>query len=116
MKRVPLSILITGFVFIATGIVGIAYHAADFIPQAELVWVLVVRLLAIIGGVFLLRGANWARWLLIAWLGYHAFLSISHPIAELVIHCAILTGVAYVLFRPRASQYFRKATQESAHH
>ncbi len=65
MNKRPLSIIIVGCGFIACGILGIAYHAAEFNPkapfEADLVLGLLVRLLAILGGIFLLRGANWAR-------------------------------------------------------
>ena len=104
-------VILTGWLFIVAGVIGLGYHATEFNPQAafdiDLALVLLIRFLAIVGGVFVLRGANWARWLLVIWIGYHVILSASHSVSELVIHCAILGGVAYVLFRPQSSQYFR---------
>jgi len=41
------------------------YHLAEFKAhpfQNDILWVSLVRLLAIVGGVFMLRGHNWARW------------------------------------------------------
>jgi hypothetical protein len=54
--------------------VGLVYHASELKPglnfyNALLVWV--VRALAIIGGIYALRGRNWARRLLIVWMAYH---------------------------------------------
>lgn len=70
VKNRPLTVTFVGWLFIAVGTMGFAYHATEFKIQAplnyDLVWVQFVRLLAIVGGVFLLRGANWARWLLLS--------------------------------------------------
>ena len=111
MKRRPLSVTIIACLFIAAGVVGLAYHAGDFRtrPPLEYAFVCFVRLLAIIGGVFILRGRNWARWLLLAWIAYHVVLSAFHELSGLVVHAVLLVVVAYFLFRPRASAYFRRA-------
>ena len=65
MKKRPLSVAIVGWLFVAVGIVGFAYHVMDLRAagpfDAELVAVLFVRLLAIVGGAYVLRGADWAR-------------------------------------------------------
>jgi hypothetical protein len=96
----------------AVGVVGLAYHATEFNVQRpldyDLVLVCFVRLLAILSGVFMLRGRNWARWLLLVWLAYHVALSAFHSLAGFVIHSVLLAVVAYVLFRPQASAYFQK--------
>jgi hypothetical protein len=97
------------FVFIGAGFVGLAYHAtewlADGIRRTEL-WALVLRALAVVCGVFLLRGQGWARWLAIAWLAYHVALSTVHSVSETVMHTVLLAVIAYVLFRADASGYF----------
>jgi hypothetical protein len=33
-------------------------------------------------GVFMLRGLNWTRWILVAWVGYHFFQSLAHTQRE----------------------------------
>ena len=108
----PISVTAIGWLFIATGIVGFVYHASEALHpfSSELVWIELVRLLAIVGGVFLLRGRSWARWLLIAWMTYHVVLSIFHSPFELLVHVVVLAGVAWLLFRPDASAYLRGAT------
>jgi hypothetical protein len=55
----------------------------------------------------MLRGKNWARWLLVFWLGYHVALSVLHPPFALVLHSLLFAAVLYFLFRPQASVYFR---------
>ena len=66
-------------------------------------------LLAIIGGVFTLRGRNWARWLCAVWMGGHVILSLFHSRWELLVHSLLFAAVLYVFFRPAASAYFRDA-------
>jgi hypothetical protein len=106
-------VVVVGWLFVAMGTVGFVYHAMEFRAQGPIeqgfFWVLALRLLAIVGGVFVLRGANWARWLLAAWLAYHVVLSAWHSLSEVIVHAAFLAIVAYVFFRARASGFFRKA-------
>lgn len=107
----PRSITVVGSLFVATGVVGIAYHATELNTQrlfeGDTVWVLFVRLLAIVAGAFILRGANWARWLALAWIAYHVVLSALHSVSETVAHVVLLVATGYVLLRPWASAYFR---------
>lgn len=109
----PRSVTAIAYLFVAAGVFGLAYHAADIDPRGpfdyRLAWVLVVRLLAIVAGVFLLRGANWARWLAIAWIGYHVALSALHSWVDTAVHAVLLAGIAYVLLRPPVAAFFRGA-------
>ena len=115
MRR-PLSITLVACLFIAAGGVGLAYHAGDFRDGLTLENALVslVRLLAVVGGVFLLRGHDWARWLLLAWLAFHVVLSAFHNTAELAMHTALLVVIGSLLLRPKAAAYFRPAPLDSA--
>jgi hypothetical protein len=65
-----------------------------------------IRLLAVVGGVFVLRGCNWARWLLVAWMALHIGISLFHSPLEAAMHVVIFAGLAFLLFRPTASKYF----------
>lgn len=106
----PRSVTVIGWLFIAAGIVGLVYHATELKTSGslddEVVWVLFLRLLAVIGGVFMLRGADWARWLMLAWIAYHVVLSAFHSWSDTAVHAALLAGVAYLLLRPEARAYF----------
>jgi len=110
-KKRPRSVTVISCLFIAAGVIGFAYHATEFRVQGpfqyELAWVIFVRLLAIVGGVFALRGANWARWLLLVWIAYHVGVSALHSLSELMMHGVLFVVVAYVLLRAQASAYFR---------
>src|SRR2546426_4292958 len=118
MNKRPRSITVISWIFIAAGVIGLSYHATEFKPQRpfqyDVVWVCLVRLLAIACGVFMLRGRNWARWLLLIWIAYHVILSGVHSLFQLVVHGLLFAVVAYFLFRPRASAYFRGARPGNA--
>jgi uncharacterized membrane protein len=111
MNNRPHAVSVLSWVFIATGVVGLAYHFTGFnaqLPfQYEILWIALVRLLAIVCGVYMLRGRNWARWLTVVWIAYHVVLSAFHTLSELAIHTLLLVVSAYILFRPRATEYFR---------
>jgi hypothetical protein len=116
MPRRPLSITIISWIFIAVGCVGLVYHLSprhigELQPRAfpyKLIGVSAVRMLAIVAGVFMWRGANWARWLAVIWLAYHVVLSAFHSISQLAMHGVLLAVITYFLFRPRASAFFRQ--------
>ena len=113
MKKRPLSITLISWLFLAAGVVGVAYHATEFKAQRpfdyELIWVCFVRLLAILFGAFMLRGRNWARWGLIVWIAAHVVLSVFHSLFELIIHGLLFAVIACFLFRPQASAFFQGA-------
>jgi len=118
VNKRPLSVTIIAWVFVAAGVVGLAYHATEFKTarpfENDAVWVCLVRLLAIVAGAFLLRGHNWARWLSIVWMAWHVGLSVFHPWSELIVHASLLVVIACFLFRPRASAYFRAARTKAS--
>jgi len=118
MKKRPLSITIISWLFVGAGIIGLAYHATEFKAgrpfQYDVLWVCLVRFLAILCGVFILRGSNWARWLLLVWIAFHVVLSAFHSLIELAVHSLLLAVIGYFLFRPQASAYFRGARHGNA--
>ena len=69
--------------------------------------VLALSLLAVVGGAFLLRGRDWARWLSMAWIAFHVGVSFFHSMREVAVHALFLVVFAVVLFRPAANHYFR---------
>ena len=111
MKR-PVAVTIIGWLFILAGTVGFIYHARELNIQDpfanDSVWVELVRLLAVAGGILTLRGSNVGRWLLIAWMAYHVILSFFHPFSELIVHLIVLAAVAYGLFHRRSGDFFRR--------
>jgi hypothetical protein len=116
MTKRPLSVTIIAWIFIAAGIVGIAYHATEInihdLLGNDVLLALFVRLLAIVGGIFLLRRINWGRSLLIVWLAYHVVLSYFHSLPQMLMHAALLAVIAYFLFRPNVNAYFARKNTE----
>jgi hypothetical protein len=107
----PRAITIIAWIFIAAGSIGFLYHLSEFSTLAasarlEAAWVCLVRVLAVIGGGFMLRGFNWARWLLAAWMAYHVVLSIFHSPAELLMHVLLFGILGYFLYRSQTSAFF----------
>ena len=111
MNKRPLTVILISCLFMAAGTMGIIYHAADLKQIAtnpEVIWIFALRLLAIVGGVFALRGANWARWLLVAWIDYHVVISFFHTSTEVIMHAVVMIITLVALFNPKANIYFRK--------
>jgi hypothetical protein len=120
----PRSITLIGWIFIAVGAVGLlkdvvplvvpggARHLAALRAQglAELGPAWGSSLLAMIGGAGLLRGANWGRWLLAAWMGFHIVLSALHTSEQLLVHLALFAPMAYLMFfRPQSQEQVGRA-------
>ena len=109
MKR-PWAVTILGLLFIVAGSVGLFYHVTQERLSWELALISLLRLLAIVGGIGLIRGHNWARWLAVSWLAVHVVSSAFHSMEQMAAHGVLLVIVAYFLFKDRASEYFRPAT------
>jgi uncharacterized membrane protein len=105
MKR-PLTVTILGCLFIAVGLVGLLYHLTERPPDRWIVVISLIRILAIVGGIFLIKGHNWARWLLLAWLALHVGISSFHSLSETVAHAVLLIVIGYFLLTSPVSKYF----------
>jgi len=113
IKKQPVSITILGWLYILVGVLGTAAHYEDFRMHKpilnEFVWITVLGAAAVVAGISMLKGRGWARWLALAWIASHVVISAFHPLQELIIHCALLVLFSYLLFRPRAREYFSAA-------
>lgn len=108
----PIPVVVVSALFILTGILGIVTHINDFrnpnIAAPELVWALIVRLLAVVCGILLLNKIKWARWLAIVWLLYHIVISVFNSASEAISHIVILVIVHILLFLPISVAYFKR--------
>ncbi|HEV3149311.1 MAG TPA: hypothetical protein VGY94_00070 [Acidobacteriaceae bacterium] len=110
----PISVTILACVYLAVGLGGFVAHFRELLAgHPDAVAIEVTELTAIVCGVFLFRGQNWARWLALAWIAFHVVLSAFHAIPELAIHAVFCAVFAWVLFRPEAARYFRGARVEA---
>ena len=106
----PLSVTIVACVYLLVGIGGFAAHFNTLLSRNgfpyEGVSIETTELVALIAGIFLLRGQNWARWLALAWIAFHVVLSYG-KFGEFAIHCVSCAVIAWALFRSGAGEYFR---------
>jgi hypothetical protein len=117
MNKRPRSVTVLSCLMIAVGAVGLARDVAEFNPeqpfQYDHAWIWLIHFTAIICGVFMLRGRNWARWIVLAWMAFHVIVGGLHSWNGLVTHALLFAMVAYVLFCPQATDYFRAASSEA---
>jgi len=110
MNRRPIAVTVVAWVYVAAGILSIVHHASELKATSPFdggpIGRCLIGLLAVVGGAFMLRGWNWARWLSILWLFGHVVLSAFHPLPELIMHTVLLVGFTLMLFQPCASAYF----------
>jgi hypothetical protein len=52
---------------------------------------------------------------LLIWMAYHVILSALHSVFELITHSLLFAVIAYLLYRPRVSAYFRDRRAGTAH-
>lgn len=113
MKNRPLPVIVVAILFILTGCVGFVYHIKDlFEPShvlSEVIWVLALRILAVVCGVLLLYRVNWARWLALAWMLFHVIIGALNSTSEMIAHIIFLVVIAVLLFLPVSSKYFKQA-------
>jgi uncharacterized membrane protein len=111
MNKRPLSVTLISYLLVAVGIIELGFLFSQFNFHRPVhyddVLVGVVRLAAIVCGVFMLRGSNWARWLAIAWLVFHVGVSAFGSVREMIAHSLFLVVIAYFLLRPDANRFFR---------
>lgn len=90
--------------------IGFVYHFNESLASpASDIWVEPTELVAVICGAFMLRGHNWARWTAIGWIAFHVILSAFIGFLECAVHALLCAVIAWLLFRPAASRYFRPA-------
>ena len=112
MPKRPLSITLLSLLLIAMGIGGIAINLSALKPphlfDTMNIVILLVRLFGIACGIFLIRGHDWARWSTLAWIASHVAIGFLNSVQKGVAHCVILVLIAWILFRPQATAWFRK--------
>ena len=110
IKR-PVTVLIVSCLYIAVGAIGFVYHFPQLVAfERYSVWIELTELLAILCGVFMLAGRNWARWLALVWMAFHV--AISFPVlGRAGIHFLFFAVIAWILFRSDARQYFSRARE-----
>jgi hypothetical protein len=105
-RKRPFQVTVLGWLFIAVGTVSTAYHLWKSPLDRWTVPILVVGIIAIVAGGFSLRGARWARWVVVGWLAFHVVVSALNSVADAVPHLVLLLVVGYFLLGPPTAKYF----------
>ncbi|MGB9402589.1 MAG: hypothetical protein WCA98_03550 [Candidatus Acidiferrales bacterium] len=108
----PLSVTILGGLFIVVGLASSVSHLLQGPLDRWIILILVVNIIAIVGGVFLLIGHGWACWLMLAWLSFHVIVSAFHSVSQTIAHVVLLLVISYFLLARPASKYFQSAPSE----
>jgi hypothetical protein len=110
MKARPVLITILGWMLLLVGALEFAEHAAKirWPLTADGVGVPLFELVILACGVFLLRGQAWARWLAVAWVGFHVIVSSLHSAVAGILHGLIFLTFAWLMFRPEVNAWFRR--------
>lgn len=115
MKARPLSITIIGWLFMLFGCIALlsgllpftGANKAQLIAEFKQHWMVhLSRVAAVVSGLFMLRGHNWARWMLVAWIVFHIVIGALHGWIQFLTHVAIFSVILFFLFRRKASEYF----------
>jgi hypothetical protein len=118
MKSRPLSITIIAWLFTLFGSIALLSgllpladaNKAQLLAEFKTHWMVhLSRLAQIVGGLFMLRGHNWARWLLVAWIVFHIVVGALHGWVQFLTHVVIFSVILFFLFRPRVNEYFARS-------
>jgi hypothetical protein len=113
LRKRPFEVTVSGWLFVALGIFATVFQLSHGRLDHWMIVIVLEEFVAIAAGVFLLRGARWARWLALAWIAGHviafAFISWSSALPEL----ALLLVFGYALLGPPTSQYFQRRQSNS---
>jgi hypothetical protein len=105
----PLLITLLGWMLIALGALEFTIHAVQIRRplHAGDIGVPLFELVILVCGVYLLRGANWARWLAVAWIGFHVVVGSLDSVMRGVVHGLIFLAFTWLMFRPEMNAWFR---------
>lgn len=108
----PYEVTAAGWLFIVIGVLNTAYHLWKGTLDLWMIAILFLTVSAIVAGVFLLRGARWARWLALAWVAFHVVVSALNSVSAALPHVVLLLVIGYVLLGPPTRQYYQQGQAE----
>ncbi len=103
-KKRPITVVSVACLYVMVGSFGFIRNLRA-IGHADIYWIELTEVLAVVAGVFMLRGLNWAHWLALVWMAFDLALSLTTP-HSLVIHSLIFVLIAWLLLRSDAREYF----------
>jgi len=109
MKR-PFAITVLSWLFIALGVVSLGmdvHFVAGHGWGLDEALIFPVHGLAVVAGAFMLRGADWARWLTVLWMAFHVVITVLNAWHGFAFHAILFAGITCLLFRADARAWFR---------
>jgi hypothetical protein len=117
MRQRPIAVTILSWVLVVVGTVGFVYHLREFgqhnLLHSDFLLIEAIRVLAVVAGVFMLRGQDWARWLTIAWIALHVAVSFYNSWQQVAMHAIFLALFVFLLTRPAVNAFFRGVESHS---
>jgi hypothetical protein len=93
------------------GAIGFAVHFNEILGRHAFRYddalIELTELIAMMCGVFMLQGRNWARWLALAWIPFHKAISFLDSLQKVAVHGLFLVLIACFLFRPDVRTCFQ---------
>jgi hypothetical protein len=106
------AVIAVAWLYLLVGFgVGIAVIPRLAAGQHDAIGMEITESIAAICGIFLLLHKGWARWLAVAWMGFHIVLSWPNP-GKLIMHAILASMIAWALFRPESAEWFRRPAEE----
>jgi hypothetical protein len=100
-----------GWLLVGAGVVGMIFPVIALRQPGwsvvDLLTIVATNLIGLFCGVLLLRRVRWARWLAIAWLGFHVAIGALNSVKSGLVHALFLAICAYALFCREAAEWFR---------
>ena len=117
MKKRPIAVTVIAGLLILGSCAGIVLGLVNTKSLSDdhyaILWIVAVNAAGMVAGGFILRGENWARWLAVAWIGFHVVITLWNPWQQRAMHWLIFGLIVFGLFRQEARKYFG-ARQASA--
>lgn len=111
MNKPPLAIILLSGILIATGLISSIIHFVSFrslsLSGQELLWIVLLNVVAIVAGIYMLRRRHWAAWLALVWMAVHVGISLLDSRQKLMVHSLLLVLIAWLLFRPASRAFFQ---------
>ena len=125
MTKRPRSVTVISWIFVAFGGIALLTSLLPKSPGAEAniaqlrsqhpvhyALMCLGPILALICGIFMLRGCNWARWVLVVWFGNNVVGTVFHSPMRFLLPGLLFAVAVYFLFRPQSTKYFRREGPE----
>lgn len=103
----PYQVTVTSWMLILGGALSAAVHLWRGTWDRWMIVIVLVNGIGVVAGTFLLRGARWARWLVLAWVAGHAVAFSLLGLSEAAPLVVLTVIFGYVLLGPPTAKYYQ---------